>query len=326
MRWTRGSKEGVAVAGGNGFGSDMHQLGCPGALCIVDTALYISDESNARVQCWIPGEKEGRTVAGGHGNGSNAMQLYHPLGICASVNDLLICDSTNHRVQQIGRNSVHGNVSASTVCGGFGIGPGPSELGHPMDCHWDGTSLYVSDWYHACVRTYTQESLKSNSAKPPEDQAQTQCDGKRYTGRVAEWRDHGGYGFVIDDLTGQRFMAHNSDVANSLVKFGYAVLTAGEQVEYFLLRDIVCKWKCDAVTAVGGGPVSPEQHVVDMAINSGTRSHASTNQHHQTTSWRSSEAGRKRFAREQLENNQASCRSTCTGRRWMKKKDDIPIE
>lgn len=87
-------------------------------------------------------------------------------------------------------------------------------------------------------------------------------------------------GFIIDNATGRRYMAHNSDIANSLVCFGYAILTEGENVEYRLLRDIVGKWKCDAVTALGGGPVSPDQQAIDMSINSGQR------QSVQTTSWR----------------------------------------
>merc|ERR1712205_134687 len=83
----------------------------------------------------------------------------------------------------------------------------------------DGEKLYVSDWYHACVRTYTREMLSSHAQKDPEGQAQTQISPKRYTGVVVEWRDHGGYGFIVDDLSGKRFMAHNSDITNSLVQY-----------------------------------------------------------------------------------------------------------
>merc|ERR1711862_1016749 len=160
--------------------------------------------------------------------------------------------------------------------GGFGIGSGAGQLGHCMDCFWDGALLYVSDWYHACIRRYSKEDLAKNAEQAAEEQASTECDGKRYTGKVVEWRDHGGYGFIIDDLTGRRYMAHNSDITNSRVRFGYAILTVGEHVEYELLRDIVGKWKCDAVTAVGGGPVSPDQDAVDMSINSGLRKRGQT--------------------------------------------------
>lgn len=269
MRWSPDSREGVLVAGGNGFGQGAHQLGCPGALCLLDSVLYISDESGARVQRWVPGEKQGVTVAGGHGNGSGPKQVYHPLGIGCMDQTLVVCDSTNHRVQQFELGS--SKTSARTICGGFGLGSGPGELGHCMDCFWDGETLYVSDWYHACVRTYTKDALEDHAQKAFEEQRQTECDGKRYSGRVVEWRDHGGYGFIIDDATGRRYMAHNSDIANSLVQYGYAVLTVDEHVEYCLLRDIVGKWKCDKVTAVGGGPVSPDQEAVDLSINSGQR-------------------------------------------------------
>mmetsp|Transcript_2695 Transcript_2695/g.5695 ORF Transcript_2695/g.5695 Transcript_2695/m.5695 type:complete len:491 (+) Transcript_2695:2-1474(+) len=272
MRWSRGSLEGVLVAGGNGFGRGSHQLGCPGALCLWNSALYISDESGARVQRWALGDKHGTTVAGGQGNGSNPNQLYHPLGVTLmDEKTLLVCDATNHRVQRWKLGSNEPDFSATTICGGFGIESGPGQLGHCMDCFWDGKKLYVSDWYHACIRTYTEETLECYAKKAWEQQAHTECDGKRYTGRVVEWRDHGGYGFIVDDTTGRRFMAHNSDIANSLVRFGYAILTQGEQVEYYLLRDTVGKWKCDAVTAISGGPVSSEQDAVDMSINSGQR-------------------------------------------------------
>jgi cold shock CspA family protein len=241
--------------------------------------LYISDESGARVQRWTVGEKQGITVAGEHGNGSGIKQLYHPLGIGFMDNALLVCDATNHRVQQWMLDG-HGadDSPPSTICGGFGIGSAAGELGHCMDCFWDGSRLYVSDWYHACVRTYTREALRNHAKKAFEGQACTHCDGKRYTGVVTEWRDHGGYGFITDDLTGRRLMAHNSDIGNSLVHFGYAILTEGEHVEYCLLRDIVGKWKCDAVTAPGGGPVSPHQQASDMSINSGLR-HSQSKRH-----------------------------------------------
>jgi len=212
-------------------------------------------------------------------------------------------------------------IPSSTICGGFGIGSGPGELGHPMDCFWDGQILYVSDWYHACVRTYTLEVLQKHSAKPFEDQAMTECDGKRYTGRVVEWRDHGGYGFVIDDLSGQRYMAHNSDIANSLVVYGYAVLTVGESVEYYLLRDIVGKWKCDAVTAAGGGAVSSNQYVVDMSINSGCRSFASSKQFDRVSfkdsSYYSSSLGEPTNA-----HSLQQSADKIKGRRWVKKRDE----
>merc|ERR1711953_669454 len=86
-------------------------------------------------------------------------------------------------------------------------------------------------------------------------------------------------GFIFGELTGHRYMAHNSDIANSLVQFGYAILTEGETVEYYLLRDIVGKWKCDAVTAPGGGPVSTDQQAIDLSINSGNRRCVSANTH-----------------------------------------------
>jgi len=271
MRWSHGSSEGVLVAGGNGLGRGSNQLGCPGALCVSGSTLFISDESGARVQRWLVGDRHGITVAGGHGNGSSAGQLYHPLGIALMDQSLLVCDATNHRVQEWEIGSKPARCSARTVCGGFGIGSGPGHLGHCMDCFWDGQQLYVSDWYHACVRTYSKEALDRQADRAVEDQAHTECDGHRYTGYVVEWRDHGGYGFIVDDATGHRYMAHNSDIANSLVRFGYAILTKGEQVEYCLLRDIVGKWKCDQVTAPGGGPVSPEQEAIDISINSGRR-------------------------------------------------------
>lgn len=275
MRWSLGAQRGILVAGGNGLGRGAHQLGCPGALCLLNGALYINDESAARIQRWRPDEKQGITVAGGHGNGHGLNQLFHPLGITCMDQTLVVCDSTNYRVQQWDAGSCSVENSGRTICGGFGIGSGPGELGHCMDCFWDGETLYVCDWNHACVRTYSKETLERHAQKPFEEQRQTKCDGKRYSGRVVEWRDHGGYGFIIDDATGRRYMAHNCDIANSLVQFGYSILTEGEHVEYSLLCDIVGKWKCDQVTALDGGPVSPDQEAVDMSINSGKRQRSS---------------------------------------------------
>lgn len=267
MRWAPGSSEGVLVAGGNGFGPGSHQLGSPGTICIAGSVMYIACDSGARVQRWVVGDKTGTTVAGGHGNGSSDQQLYHPFGITLMGSTLLVCDSSNHRVQQWSDQAQEG--TARTVCGGFGPGSAPGQLDHPVDCFWDGEFLYVSDFNNACVRSYAKETLDKHAKDSSEEQYRTQCDGKRYTGRVVEWRDRSGYGFVIDDVTERRYMAHNADIANSLVQFGYAVLTEGEHVEYALIRDFKGKWKCDALTAPGGGPVSPDVQAIDMSINSG---------------------------------------------------------
>ena len=52
MKWNKGAKEGIVVAGGQGKGSALTQLSYPRGL-FVDTSgtIYVVDARNERVKC-----------------------------------------------------------------------------------------------------------------------------------------------------------------------------------------------------------------------------------------------------------------------------------
>ncbi|CAF1605162.1 unnamed protein product [Rotaria magnacalcarata] len=69
MKWNKGAKEGIVVAGGQGEGSALAQLKYPEGL-FVDTlgTLYVADTGNNRVMRWIQGDKkQGAVIVGGNG-------------------------------------------------------------------------------------------------------------------------------------------------------------------------------------------------------------------------------------------------------------------
>ncbi|CAF4945043.1 unnamed protein product, partial [Rotaria socialis] len=63
MKWNKGAKEGIVVAGGQGAGNALAQLYFPNGI-FVDTlgTLYVADYHNNRVMRWTQGEKKQGTV------------------------------------------------------------------------------------------------------------------------------------------------------------------------------------------------------------------------------------------------------------------------
>ncbi|CAF4553155.1 unnamed protein product, partial [Rotaria magnacalcarata] len=79
MKWDKGAKEGIVVAGGQGAGSAWTQLYHPKGL-FVDTlgTLYVADQENHRVMRWTQGAKEGTVIVGENGRGAGANQFNYP--------------------------------------------------------------------------------------------------------------------------------------------------------------------------------------------------------------------------------------------------------
>ncbi|CAF1571461.1 unnamed protein product, partial [Rotaria sordida] len=76
MKWNKGAKEGIVVAGGQGQGNALTQLSCPNGL-FVDTlgTTYVADWGNQRVMRWPKGAKQGTVIVGGNGKGAGANQF-----------------------------------------------------------------------------------------------------------------------------------------------------------------------------------------------------------------------------------------------------------
>ncbi|CAF4939788.1 unnamed protein product [Rotaria socialis] len=103
MKWNKGAKEGIVVAGGQGEGNALTQLSFPNGI-FVDTlgTLYVADMRNHRVMRWTQGDqKQGTVAAGGNGRGEGADQFNGSAGLSFDQHgNLYVADVRNHRVQR----------------------------------------------------------------------------------------------------------------------------------------------------------------------------------------------------------------------------------
>jgi DNA-binding beta-propeller fold protein YncE len=96
MKWIKGTKEGIVVAGGQGVGNGLSQLSGPFGI-IVDRlgTIYVTDYGNHRVMCWSKEARQGIVVVGGYN------QLKGPVGLPFDrQNNLYVVDHHNHRIQK----------------------------------------------------------------------------------------------------------------------------------------------------------------------------------------------------------------------------------
>ncbi|CAF1673339.1 unnamed protein product [Adineta ricciae] len=102
MKWLKGARQGIIIAGGNGEGNSLKQLSGPqGILLDQLNQIYVADHGNNRVMRWIEGAKKGSIVAGGNGYGHELNQLSYPTGLSFDhQGNLYVVDSVNHRIQK----------------------------------------------------------------------------------------------------------------------------------------------------------------------------------------------------------------------------------
>ncbi|CAF5026866.1 unnamed protein product [Rotaria sp. Silwood1] len=102
MKWNKGAKEGIVVAGGQGKGNSLTQLSNPWGL-FVDTlgTIYIADRNNHRVMRWPKGATQGTVIVGGNGDGEGANQLDRPIGLSFDRHrNIYVADQYNNRIQR----------------------------------------------------------------------------------------------------------------------------------------------------------------------------------------------------------------------------------
>ncbi|CAF3796314.1 unnamed protein product [Rotaria sp. Silwood1] len=141
-------QNGVTVAGGNAYGSEMNQLSNAYGLCLDDDqTIYIAEYSNNRIVEWKYGATTGRVVAGGNGCGNRPNQLYCPTDVIIDKerDSLIICDYVNRRVVRWPRqNGTKGEIIISGVlCWGL-----------TMD---NDRFLYIVDYDKHEVKRYRME-------------------------------------------------------------------------------------------------------------------------------------------------------------------------
>ncbi|CAM4850311.1 unnamed protein product, partial [Rotaria magnacalcarata] len=154
-RYQLGEKNGTLVAGGNGGGAGLNQLGCPRYLFVNrQQNVYVSDSNNHRVMKWNKGAKEGIVVAGGQGAGSALTHLSSPQGLFVdALGTLYVADDGNHRVI---RWIQGGNKQGTVVVGGNGRGAGANQLNRLFDLSFDRHgNLYVADLNNQRVQRFS---------------------------------------------------------------------------------------------------------------------------------------------------------------------------
>ncbi len=155
VKWTPEASQGVIVAGGNGQGSSLNQIGYNVKLGLDSNGnLYILDPSNYRVVKWTPGASQGILVAGGNGSGSNPNQIGYSNGLYVNSNgtQLFISDSNNNRIQRWNIGSTEG----ITVAGGNGSGNANNQLSYPGCLTMDASNnLYIVDRNNYRIQKWT---------------------------------------------------------------------------------------------------------------------------------------------------------------------------
>ena len=144
---------GLIVAGGNGFGSALNQVGAPAGL-FVDAAgnIYVSDPSQYRVMKFPANSTSatnGVIVAGGTA-GNAANELQNPLGIYVDAADnVFVADAGNNRIQKW----ASGAVTGITVAGAVAGPPDNAHLAFVTDVFVDALgNVYTLDYFNRVMR------------------------------------------------------------------------------------------------------------------------------------------------------------------------------
>jgi sugar lactone lactonase YvrE len=106
---------GTVVAGANGNGAALNQLGLTIRYNYVDTngSIYIIDVTNSRVVRWASGGATGVVVAGNNGAGTALNQLNSPYGVWVdSSSNVFVTEYFNHRVTKWAPGALTGVVVA----------------------------------------------------------------------------------------------------------------------------------------------------------------------------------------------------------------------
>ena len=98
MKWMKGAKEGIVVAGGQGQKNSLTQLSLPEGVIVDDLGnVYVTDCLNHRIMRWLKGSKEGTVIAGGNEKGEQSNQLCCPAGLSLDrEGNLYVVDQWNH--------------------------------------------------------------------------------------------------------------------------------------------------------------------------------------------------------------------------------------
>jgi tripartite motif-containing protein 71 len=100
VKWLKGSKQGIIVAGGNGRGNGTHQLAYPRGVALHPNGdLFIADTNNHRIVRWTQQAKSGTVIVDGNFNDFRQLPP-QPFGLIFDKNyhNLYVTDWANSRL------------------------------------------------------------------------------------------------------------------------------------------------------------------------------------------------------------------------------------
>ncbi|CAF4612625.1 unnamed protein product [Rotaria sp. Silwood2] len=106
MKWMKGAKKGIVVAGDRDKGNSLTQLSNPCGIVVDQSGtVYVADCSNHRIMRWSQEGTQGSVIVGENGKGSQSNQLYYPTGLTFDrEGNLYVSDHGNHRIQKFNIN------------------------------------------------------------------------------------------------------------------------------------------------------------------------------------------------------------------------------
>jgi sugar lactone lactonase YvrE len=126
---------GITVAGGHGFGQELHQLADPYGLFLdVNDTIYIADRSNHRIVTWEQGASIGQLAAGVTWENNRIILLNMPQDLVVDKDGTMyIADGGNKRVLRWTRGAQNGEMMVEGI---QVVGIGQDDEG----------SIYVSEY------------------------------------------------------------------------------------------------------------------------------------------------------------------------------------
>lgn len=152
-KWINGSSNGIIVAGGNGFGNNLTQIGGAYGMFVDHSisTIWIADSYNDRIIKWIMPSITGIYILGNFGSGSD--QFFYPQGLFVDkINNstrIFVTDTGNHRIQMF----FEGDQSAITVAGITNYyGNDINQLWWPQTLVVDSNNnMYIVDFYNSRI-------------------------------------------------------------------------------------------------------------------------------------------------------------------------------
>ncbi|CAF3611303.1 unnamed protein product [Rotaria sordida] len=152
------------VAGGNGEGKNLDQLGYPSQIFVdQDHSVFVADSQNDRIIKWSIGAKEGIVVAGGNGIGDDANQFSRPAAVIVDdMGTVYVADNWNNRIVRWPKGATSGTV----IVGGKNASDEMTKLSTPEHLTFDRHgNLYVADTgYHRILNDNSTCTFNSGSS------------------------------------------------------------------------------------------------------------------------------------------------------------------